>query len=108
MVDRRRSKQWLLNGFFLRGWDDQHLGNKIYTLCHNEMCTAAHAIVAGAWFLMFMLAQRLGDVAVRIRKKVASKHLDGRKEHEEDRGEAKRLGPEGHPIHDATNVAIHV
>lgn len=102
VVDRRRSKQWLLNGFFLWSRDDQHFGNKIYTLRHNEMCTATHAVVAGAWFLMFMLARRLRDVAVRIRKKVAGKHFHCCKEHEEDCGEAERLGPESHLIHDAT------
>jgi len=96
VLDRRRSEQWPLNAFFGRGRDDQHLGNECDPLCHNEMCTAAHAIIAGAWSLMFMLALRLGDVAVRIRKKVAGKHFHGCKKHEEDCGKAKRLGPKTH------------
>ena len=51
---------------------------------------------------MFVLALRLRDVAVRIRQKVARKYFHGRKQHEEDCGNPKRPGPEGHLIHDAT------
>lgn len=96
MLDRRRSEQWLLNALFGRGRDDQHLRDKCDPLCHNEMCATAHAVVAGAWSLMFMLTLRLRNVAVRIRKKVAGKHFHGCKEHEEDCGKAKRLGPKTH------------
>ncbi|OJV40324.1 MAG: hypothetical protein BGO25_04080 [Acidobacteriales bacterium 59-55] len=59
VVDRRRSKQWLLNGFFAGSRNSQYLRGKCGSLYYNEMCAAAQAVITGGWALVLMLTLRL-------------------------------------------------
>ena len=60
------------------------------------MCAAAHAVVARICRMMFVERPGVRYVAARRWHEVAGKHLHGCKQHEEDCGEAERLGPKTH------------
>lgn len=102
MVDRRRNKHRLLNALFRGCRNGQELRGKIDVLCHHKMSAAAHAIVTGIRRVMLVKRARVRYIAIRRRYEVARKNLHSCKQHEKDRREAERFGPEGHLIHNAT------